>query len=282
MSSVHTISVSGKIILSGEYAVVFGYPGIAVPSEQMLHVVFEEGEHSIEWKEEWKPYAEEVTSLIEKKSEKTGAWKMSGDLPLGKGMGASTALVIGCCRAALGDECENIASEIEDEVNPGHSGMDFSCIWLRKPIVFSKTDGAKAVTLDAKLLSNTHLIDTGMPDQETSELVAWVKDRYSKESHEESFSQGIKNEKYESAMLGATPRNMHDAIQTIGHCTERILRGEDIKTVIRDHHRAQVALGVVPEETQKRIEEIERGGGAAKVLGAGARTGGGGMVLVFA
>lgn len=275
MSSVRSVTVHGKIILSGEYAVVFGHSGIAVPSKEFLRITFEEGPiKKVEWKEEWRSYAEKVIE----KTKKTGTWTIEGNLPLGKGMGASTALVIGCAKAA--DETVSIARMIEDEVNPGHSGIDFEVIWRNEPILFKKGEASKTIKLP-HLLEGTELIDTGQPEQATSELVAWVKERYDTESREESRSHDKKNEKNQSTILRAGPRNIRDALETIGKCTQRILDGEDIKAVVRDHHRAQIALGVVPESAQKIIEEIERGGGAAKVLGAGSRTGGGGMVLAW-
>ncbi|MEQ1849540.1 MAG: hypothetical protein ABL890_03050 [Candidatus Peribacteraceae bacterium] len=250
MSKPRTVLVPGKIILSGEYAVVFGFPGIAMPSKESLQVTFEEGPvQTIEWRDEWKSYAEKVIGKIGK----GGAWTITGDLPIGKGMGASTALVIGCVKAAGGDE--RMALEIEDEVNPGHSGIDFAVIWGNAPIVFRKDEASKAALLpDA--IKDIELIDTGRPEQATPELVAWVKSRK------------------DDPKIAA-------ALHMIGTCTDRILSGEDIKTVIRDHHLAQVALGVVPESVQKIIAEIERGGGAAKVIGAGSRTGGGGMVMAL-
>ncbi|MBI2523739.1 hypothetical protein HYW11_00780, partial [Candidatus Peregrinibacteria bacterium] len=71
------------------------------------------------------------------------------------------------------------------------------------------------------------------------------------------------------------------ALQTIGHCTERLIAGESPLIVFSDHHRAQVALGVVPELVQKLIADIEQTGGAAKVIGAGGRISGGGMVFAL-
>ena len=88
----------------------------------------------------------------------------------------------------------------------------------------------------------------------TPELVAWVKDR-----------------SLETEILAS--------LEEIGRCSDRLIAGEDLQEILRDHHKAQVALGVVPAEAKKRIEEIESTGGAAKILGAGARTGGGGMIL---
>jgi len=277
-----SVTVHGKIILSGEYAVVFGYHGIAVPSKETLTIEFHKGnESSTRWDHPAKKYAENVARLIEEKSGVKGLFFIEGDLPIGKGMGASTAIVIGCSRAALGENCESTARKIEDEVNPGNSGIDFAVIWRDEPVLFKKGDVPKTIDLPRNLLQDAELIDTGSPDQSTPELVAWVRECYDKESREESRSHSGKNEKNQSTILRAGPRNIREAIETIGACTDRILNGEDIKTVIRDHHRAQVTLGVVPGAVQKLIAEIERGGGAAKVLGAGSRTGGGGMVLAW-
>ncbi len=57
------------------------------------------------------------------------------------------------------------------------------------------------------------------------------------------------------------------------------MQGEPLRDVMREHSRAQVTLGVVPPEVQELIAAIEDVGGSAKVIGAGSRTGGAGMVL---
>lgn len=252
-------SVSGKIILAGEYAVVFGYPGLATPSKERLTVHFTPGKKmEIVWPEvmgtPWIPYMEKIISLIKEKVSVAGTYVVENELPLGKGMGSSTALVIACCRAAIGNGSDKFAREIEDEVNKGHSGIDFAVIARASPILFVKGKLPEPVELPEELTELFELIDTGTPNEPTTELVAWVKERQDE---------------------------LKEPLEVIGACAGRILQGENIKDVIRDHHRAQVALGVVPKETQEIIAGIERNGGAAKVLGAGARTGGGGMVLVL-
>lgn len=256
-------SAPGKIILSGEYAVLFGKRGIAVPSSMSMNVQFTPGKPSIEWiREEIRPsstaYVGSIAKQIQKRSGQTGTFRIGGTLPIGKGMGASTAMVIAMCRAAVGEDCEEIARTIEDTVNPGHSGLDFAVIWSNAPLLFRQHEHPTAATIDLSFLRSVQLIDSGAPVEATPELVAWVRSRYE-----------------------AGEPDTRSAIETIGSCTERILEGESIKTVMRDHHRAQIMLGVVPKETQQVIAEIESSGGSAKVLGAGGRTGGGGMVLVL-
>lgn len=272
-------SACGKIILSGEYAVVFGSPGIAVPSAERITVTLEPSSNlepltsnlEVAWPnahEKWLQYADRIIAIAEKVRKRRGktpappSKKSAGtlcidtDLPLGKGMGSSTALVIAICRCLLGGDCRAEALAIEDAVNPGHSGMDFAVIWEEKPILFRKGSPPEHIDLPSNLLKGSRLIDCGEPGESTKDLVAWM--------------QGRKDEP-----VVAT------ALRTIGNCTGRIASGEPLTSVIRDHHRAQLALGVVRPEAERIIADIEAKGGAAKVLGAGARTGGGGIVLAL-
>ncbi len=266
MSSIAT--ACGKVILSGEYAVVFGHRGIALPAlDKTITVTFEEmltagslSLHSIAVDSnhpKWESYMARIVSLCEAKSQENffGKLTITGNLPVGKGMGSSTALVIATCKCLLGSNVDEVfCKSVENTVNPGNSGLDFAVIWNHAGVIFKKGESTQHCPLARDVLEGTELIDTGMPEQTTPELVAWIKDR-------------------------AEEKEIKEALETIGQCTERILAGEDLKTVIKDHHRAQVALGVVPEAVQELIRDIEAKGGAAKVLGAGTRTGGGGMVL---
>lgn len=255
--------ISGKIILCGEYAMAFGHPGIAFPSKQTMHVRWsprKTGGLTVIWAKDnlhpaWAAYAGRVAEIIGHTAghRLCGDLTVETDLPLGKGMGSSTALIIGIAKALLGEHCRDEALSAEDEMNPGHSGMDFTVIWEKRPIIFRKGLPPAPILLPEKLASAT-LIDTGMPNETTPELVTWVRSR---------------------------EEELRAPLNTIAHCTERILAGENLKQIIRDHHRAQVLLGVVPPHARKIIESFEAKGGAAKVIGAGGRTGGGGMVLAL-
>lgn len=257
-----TGSAPGKIILSGEYAVVFGHAGIAVPSSIGMEVSFEEDlkreKYNIRWEgthggASWLSYAEKIVGFCEKKRDKfRGEMHIRCELPLGKGMGASTALVIAIARALLGEDSREEAEAIEKQLNPKGSGIDFSVIWHGRPLQFRRNHPPMPALLSPSLLANTVLIDTGAPGETTTELVTWVESRR---------------------------EDLEDALRTIGACTERLLQGEPLARVLPDHHRAQVTLGVVPQGVQAFISAIEEAGGAAKVIGAGARTGGGGIVL---
>lgn len=267
----HTAVAHGKIILSGEYAVVFGHPGIAVPAPLAMQVTYEESSAQIavrsmlnlKWLgisggETWEDYARKIILHLEQIAGTSfrGTVTIKNQLPLKKGMGSSTALVIGLTRALLGPNKRAEALAVEDVVNPGHSGLDFSVIWAEKPLYFRKGKEPQVIELPKNILRGALLVDTGTPGETTPELVAWVKGR-------------------------AEDPRVKRALIAIGKCTERLKQGEDLRSVFKDHHRAQVALSVVPAAVQTMVREIERLGGAAKVLGAGGRTGGGGTVLAL-
>ena len=255
-----TTTVSGKIILTGEYAVLFGYEGIAVPSPLKMTVAFEEDAEtkdlSVAWeqmigKPEWQKY---LKAIIHECGKFGGSLTIASEIPLGKGMGSSTSLVIAVCKSLLGEDCKERAEEIEDIVNPGNSGIDFAVIWSEKPVRFIKGSKPEVIELPVDILKGALLIDTGEPDQQTPELIAWIKER---------------------------KIDLSAPLKTIGDCTERLRKGEDLATVIRDHNKAQQSLGVVSDKAKELITKIEQEGGAAKVIGAGSKTGGCGMILVI-
>jgi len=261
-----TGSASGKIILSGEYAVLFGHRGIAVPSNETVDVTWEEDpsmkEVKILWsatnEEAWIDYIRQILDLLKGQTgELHGTLSIRSTIPLGKGMGSSTALIIALCRCLLGAHSAKPALIVEDTLNPNHSGLDFAVIRESHPLIYQKDKVPERIKIPLDLLNGATLIDTGTPNEMTRELIAWVRSR-------------------------ATEPDVKKALETIGECTERLARGEPLRGIVRDHHRAQIKLGVVPESTQKIIADIEKAGGFAKVIGAGGKTGGGGMVLRFA
>ncbi|OGG58802.1 hypothetical protein A3C86_02245 [Candidatus Kaiserbacteria bacterium RIFCSPHIGHO2_02_FULL_49_16] len=253
----------GKIILSGEYAVIFGYAGIAVPSSIGIEAVFEEDSACenilLTWKDADEKrailYAEKIVALCHNKNpELRGRLVIHANLPLGKGMGSSTALVIAITRALLGESAREEALFIENILSPGNSGFDFATIWENVTVLFRKGTGPKPIDLPKDILIDALLIDTGLPNESTTELVAWMRTRETE---------------------------VRETLKNIDNCTDRIVRGEPLDLVMRDHNKAQVSLGVVPSDVQALISDIEQVGGSAKVIGAGSRVGGAGMVLAL-
>lgn len=266
-------TATGKIILCGEYAVLFGKPGIAIPAPLSVTATFEKdpslGDVIVEWDtnnqqpttNDWHEYVDDIVNLcLSLGSIPPGILRIENTIPLGKGMGASTAFCIAIAKCLLGQDSKKQARMIEDALNPGHSGIDFAVIWNQKPIKFTKGAEVECINLPNVATSNFSLIDTDTPDQATPELVEWVQENY-KDSEQVRL-----------------------AIEQIGACClelQQVSSLPELKAVISKHHEAQCALGIVTDKAKSLITKIEQEGGAAKVIGAGSRTGGCGMILAF-
>lgn len=278
-AATYSTSAPGKIILCGEYAVVFGHPGIAVPAEFRVEVTYKP--NGKDWAITWEGATGDpkkantyVHTILDacalQQTIQPGALHIKNSIPLGKGMGSSTALTIAIGRCVFGSVAEfhetpqQIREKIlsvENIVNPGNSGIDFAVIWEERPVYFKKGQPAAQIALSPEIsdaLKSAELIDTGPPHEATPELVTWMLSRH----------------------VAGEPA-IEKAIHTIGACAARLKNGEDFATVIRNHHQAQIHLGIVNTKTQSLIKKIEQEGGCAKVIGAGGRTGGSGMVLAF-
>ena len=130
----------GKIIVSGNVAIKFGKRALAVPVD--MHITAEwdksdniqEGLHIV-WPGQredgvWLTTVRKICELIEAQVGcLSGKLTIHNTLPLGKGMGSSTALVVALARCFLGKNCKDEALAIEDIINKGHSGTDFATIW---------------------------------------------------------------------------------------------------------------------------------------------------------
>ena len=254
----------GKIILSGNTANRFGKRALAVPVDLHITAVWDKSDDAQEhlrviWagqKEDdvWLTTVRKITKLIEAKTGPlSGKLTIRNTLPLGKGMGSSTAIVVALARCFLGENCKDEALAMEDIINKGHSGLDFAAIWEERPVVI-QGDKYEFIELP-KGLQRGVLVDTGLPAAPTSIIIGRLKERLLRE------------------------KVLMDSVETIGNCTERLLSGEDPLTVFPDHYKGLVNLGVVPPQVQSLIEKIQQSGGAAKAARFGGETGGAGMVF---
>jgi len=254
----------GKIIISGNMANTFGKRALAVPVDMHITVAWNKSDNPQEglcifWdgQEEdgvWITTAYKIIKLVEARlGSLSGRLTIKNTLPLGKGLGSSTTLVVALARCFFGNNCRDEALAIENVINKGHSGIDFAAIWEERPIVIRR-DKYEFTDLPERL-QHGFLIDTGLPAAPTSIIIRGLKERVPRE------------------------KILMESVETIGYCTERLLSGEDPLTVFPDHHRGQVNMGVIPPRVRSLIEKIQRSGGAAKAARVGGATGGVGMVF---
>lgn len=151
------VSAPGKIILSGEHAVVYGYPAILSAVNKRLT----------------------ISALGDKK-------KIDSDIPIGCGMGSSAAyaVAISAINRVLKREKWDLAEinrqayKMEKKQHGNPSGGDNTIstyggfLWYRKETESFKT--FSPITIKRKI-PEFYILDSGKPEETTGEMVAGVK-----------------------------------------------------------------------------------------------------------
>jgi len=154
-----TVSAPGKLILSGEHAVVYGYPAIATAINLRLKVG------------------------------KSG--EIKSDIPIGAGMGSSAAFAVATSTVKIGKidlgKINEMAYKMEKLRHGNPSGVDNTVVtyggflWYRK-----ESEGFKTFKqIDAKAkLPKLFLLNSGKPEETTKEMVSLVSEKYKKNKKE--------------------------------------------------------------------------------------------------
>jgi len=192
--------------------------------------------------------------------------KINSSIPIGCGLGSSSALILSILRAianhmgiSLGDETYiNLGREAESLQHGVSSGLDLAASLNGGHVCFQEGKVEKRSISKVPMF----LVNTGPPATHTGETVEKVSQRWARD-----------NSIWDS--FASVTREMGDA-----------LRPESkygIGPIIRENHRLLVRIGVVPEKVQIFIKELETAGAAAKICGAGAARGdNAGAVLIIA
>ena len=302
MSGEAAVSTPGKTILFGEHAAVYGHPALVTALDHRMTVTARTssslGRGTLRL---------EIPSLrIDKtvpSAGSVGTVRAPGDLavlavsigtedlgpslagfhlcidsgiPPGAGFGSSAALavaVVTACRRAFDDdialdEIARLALSIERHQHGRASGVDVEAVlrggvlWFRRSedgvLEREELHGAEAA------LGAFRLFHTGTPHETTGEMVGSVR-----------------------RLLDREPARAAEAFAAIESATREgraaLVAGDEdaVVPIVRRAEAALEALGVVPGSVIETIRAIEAIGGAAKISGAGGRSGAGaGLVLV--
>lgn len=273
------VSAPGKIILSGEHAVVYGYPAILAAVDRRLSIEIEKAKGGLEIISR-EPiglvkYALEKTKEVFGEKIKEGLRiKIGSQIPVGCGMGSSAALAVAFTGAIFRfvnhpwsqEKINEIAYEIEKKQHGNPSGGDNSIstyggfLWFRKETEKFKVFSHLAIKSSPKIF----LIDSGKPEETTGEMVAMVKDSYS------SYPRKIRRifremERITKEMLNLLLEKRHSRLGELFAVNEELLE----------------ALGVVSPKTQSLIKRIGKIGGGAKISGAGGKRKNSGIILAY-
>lgn len=244
-----SVSAPGKIILTGEHAVVYGYPAILAAVDKRLVI---EGR---------------------KIGRQTKIKVLRSDIPIGAGMGSSAALCVTTAAAKSVVEkkvwdLENINSvayEWEKKYHENPSGGDNTIVtyggflWYRK-----ETESFKIFRqiIPKTKLSSFFLVNSGIPKETTGEMVTEVADMYAR-----------------------NPKKTNRVLTKMEAVARKFLKllidgNRDWNELIKENERCLELLGVVSDSGRNLIRGIEKIGGAAKISGAGGIANGSGIVLV--
>lgn len=239
-------SAPGKLIISGEHAVVYGYPVLVTAVNKRLTAVITGGRRKIE-----------------------------SSIPIGCGMGSSAAFAVATSAARTFlknkkldlDEINKMAYKMEKKRHGNPSGVDNTIstygglLWFRKESESLKLFSSIKVK---RTLPKIYLVDTGRPLESTKEMVAKVGRLYKKDPLNTEI--------------------VFRKIERVTRSFLKYLLGEgaiNFQELIKENESLLEKLGVVSDSTVKLIKGIEKVGGAAKISGAGGWKDKSGILLLY-
>lgn len=274
-------SAPGKVIISGEHAVVYGKPAIISAIDWRLKFsVWETKKKMVD------PNILLMTKIVKeyliknkiKFFNRTFDYKIKSDIPIRRGLGSSAAFSVAGVAAFLefysGKEFDqevvnNLAHLMEKHFHKNASGVDTSTscfgglVYYRKEFEFLKTISALNFKIPKKIEENLFLIDSGQSKETTAEMVSFVGQLY--------------NQK---------PTLIEEILNNIEKTTKRTMISivkEDIdffKKCLVDNQAYLELLGVVSKRATLILQRLGEFG-VGKITGAGGKKTGSGYVLFF-
>lgn len=276
------VSAPGKIHLMGEHAVVYGKPALLAAVNLRLWVTVRPGKGRIEAPNvHVEEYMRHVLDIVARMytAEPFDAWDFSlrSDIPFGYHLGSSAAVAVATSAAFLyaaknlwdKEATNRCAFEAEKKQHGNPSGGDNTAVTYGGFVLFRKTQPNRIRmrqldTHPSACVSDFLLVNTGKPEETTGEMVGLVRLRHRENSAglEKAF---CTNETQTNRII----RSLQD-----GNCVR-------MQRAIREGQRTLEAMGVVSDKAKKCIRDIEKAGGAAKILGGGGKKGAVGFILCY-
>jgi mevalonate kinase len=212
MNRILKVSVPGKLILSGEHSVVYGYPAIATTVNRRLTA--------------------------------SQSGKIESDIPIGTGMGSSAAFAVALSAVRVGrldlEKINDFAYKLEKGLHGNPSGVDNTVVtyggflWYRKENENFKT----FKQIEPKVaLPKLILLNSGKPEESTKEMVAYVAGLHKRNKKQvESIFREIESvtKGFLDLLLGATGEKFGDLIRDNEKLLEELgVVSEKTKQIIR-------------------------------------------------
>jgi mevalonate kinase len=281
------ITVPGKIHLLGEHAVVYGKPALLTAIDLTATITLsplDKKPRKIK-KDPYDINAFALHSAIEKAIQKKFSIKkippylirVESDIPIGYGLGSSAAISAGYTAALLSHLkidwdlklVNEIAYQGEKIFHGNPSGADNTTVifggfvWYRKELESLKVFHTIEQKIHPKV-GQFFLIDSSKPAETTKDLVKLVSDK-----------RIAARKKYDNIF--------DDQEQLTKDLLVALVDGEtnQVVDIIKKGQRNLEKIGVVGKKAQSIIREVEKNGGAGKILGGGGIAEGSGMLLAY-
>ena len=273
------VSAPGKIILSGEHAVVYGYPALLIAINRRLTLRLNKKKGDDKIISSCPPFLakyglKKISQKLQLKSNQGWRVKIDSTIPMTGGMGSSAALSVAITAALYWSTGNNwdiekinrLAYEIEKKQHGNPSGGDNTVsayggfLWYRK----ESEDLKSFSSLTPKKKIKIVMIDSGKPVESTGDMVEKVKEM---RQLDKKRVEGIFKE-----------------MEEITRSFLRLLTGErsyNLSNLLNKNQELLERIGIVSPESSRLIKKIKSLGGAAKVSGAGGWKKGSGIILAY-
>lgn len=279
-----TVSSPAKVHLMGEHAVVFGRPALLAAVNRRLTVTIARAPSGVRIDTaEPASYVRHIVKLVAKEHKLRAVPGMqitiSSEFPAGYHLGSSAAVAtaaIGALQYFLKKTwnpiaINQLAYEAEKFAHGTPSGADNTAVtfggfvWFRRELPFLKSIWQIPLKL-TPAMNHFFLVDTGRPRESTKEMVAFVRAQFTNSALRTKIA-GLMSVNEEQTRRIATA-----------------LKEEDEKSLLTAIQKGEATLegmGVVSPSVVPFLRAVEKGGGAAKILGGGGKRAGVGYVLCY-
>jgi len=276
-----TVSVPGKIHLMGEHAVVYGKPALLTAINKRMKVSVEKAKYTEIITTEPPTYVAFALTKIQEhlKRDELPPMRISidSDIPSGYHLGSSAATAVGVIGAVIYflthiwnlSEINALAYEVEKKQHGNPSGGDNTIVtyggllWFRKEMEFLKSMQQMDISIPSAL-NHFYLINTGKPNETTGEMVAYVKNQYTRFTTRYARLFDENEQQTKNITLSLKEKDERKCIESM-----------------RLGQQTLEKIGVVGKKVMPIIRAIEDSGGAAKILGGGGRCEGVGYLLCY-
>jgi mevalonate kinase len=266
----HAAQSGGKVIITGEHSVVYGYPALVAGISLTTQVTL--GHQAGTEKYYPSPLLLQALRLFQQRYPQARGIQIHSvvsQIPTGCGLGSSAAVVHALFKAlaqAIGvslsmSEMIELIQTSEQFAHGNPSGVDATAVVTGGLLRFQKqTDQLHHQTIHSQLPSQPlYLINSGQPTETTKEMVALVADQVTRDSKKKVILESI----------GSVSASI----------IEQVEQGTMPWELWQENQRLLDILGVVGERANRLINQVVEAGGTAKITGAGGKQTGSGMIL---